>query len=263
MSIITLPKPTHEFTKLDSVEETATIFNKEYRKAFSCDGFKVEIEDFIDQYFQIGILCDNIDEPEGTHIFANLDDDNGVKITINSKHQKLFDSKPEFLKSSIGHELGHFVLGHLKKINKGANNLSLFTNESDEPKVKKPTLHRAYWKYNGLSSEELSALVKAAFQDEKARKILKMLDNKFEPDWMFYQAEHFSMCFLIAKDLLVERIEKENYSFTSWHPVYNLAKAFDVSVTMMSVRLQKLGFLILNENNKPANGTRFTEQKLF
>lgn len=263
MGTITLQKPTNKFTKHDLVEETATVFNKEYRKAFSSDGFKVEIEDFIDQYFEIGILRDNIDEPEGARVFANLDDDNGIKIIINSKHQELFDSKPQFLKSSIGHELGHFVLGHLKKINRGANNLSLFANEDDEPEIKKPTLHRAFWRYNGLSPEDLSALVKAAFQDEKARKILKMLDNKFEPDWMFYQAEHFSMCFLIAKDLLVEKIEKENYSFTSWPPVYNLAKTFDVSVTMMCVRLQKLGFLILNENNKPTNGSKLTEKKLF
>lgn len=260
MDTITLPSPTNKFTKHDLVEETATIFNKEYRKAFSCDGFKVEIEAFIDQYFEISILCDNIDEPEGARIFADLGGDNGARITINAKHQKIFDSNPQFLKSTVGHELGHFVLGHLKKINRGANNLSLF---GDEPEIKKTSLHRASWQYNGLSSEELSTLVKVALQNERARNILKMLDNKFEPDWMFYQAEHFSMCFLISKDLLVEKIEKENYSFTSWSPIYQLAKAFDVSPTMMRVRLQKLEFLILTEGNKVANGRRLTEQKLF
>lgn len=259
MKSINIPSPS-QYVPHSTVEEIATHFNQEYRELFSCDGMCVDVESFADQYFQISFLYDEIDAPEGAKVFARLDDDSGPRITLNTKHQELFTNKPQFLKSTIGHEVGHFALQHFKKLTKGSNNLSLF---GDEPVSPKPYFHRSSWKYNSLSSEDLLFLLKAATQNEKARQLLKSLDDKFEPDWMFYQAEYFSMCLLISKDLLVKKIETENHSFESWHSIYRLAESFDVTPSMMRVRLEKLKFLKLDENNNPCNGPMLTEKKLF
>jgi hypothetical protein len=36
--------------------------------------------------------------------------------------------------------------------------------------------------------------------NEKVRKFLQGFDEHFEEKWMFWQAEHFALCFLIPKD---------------------------------------------------------------
>jgi Zn-dependent peptidase ImmA (M78 family) len=76
------------------------------------------------------------------------------------------------------------------------------------------------------------------------------MQDRFEPEWMFRQAEHFSICLRIPRDYLLEQLE-EGWDFNSWAPVYRLAERFGVSPSMMRVRLEKLGIIEIGADGKP------------
>jgi len=51
----------------------------------------------------------------------------------------------------------------------------------------------------------LNEWCKRAFKgDEEARRKLLRFQDRLEPEWMFWQAEHFAACFLIPRDRLLE-----------------------------------------------------------
>ena len=67
-----------------------------------------------------------------------------------------------------------------------------------------------------------------------------------EPDWMFWQAERFSMCFLIARDRLLQFLN-EGREVSSWLAIRCLAEAFGVSPSMMRTRLVKMGAIVIKD----------------
>ena len=74
-----------------------------------------------------------------------------------------------------------------------------------------------------------------------------------EPDWMFWQAEHFSMCFLIPRDRLFQFLN-EGREVSSWFAIRRLAEDFGVSPSMMRVRLSKLGAVQMSVDGQPILG---------
>lgn len=78
---------------------------------------------------------------------------------------------------------------------------------------------------------------------------------------MFWQAECFARCLLIPNDLLQAALRK-NWNFHSWSSVYDLARAFGVSGTMMGNRLKKIGVIEV-VNGQPRPGTQNQQTSLF
>jgi Zn-dependent peptidase ImmA (M78 family) len=93
-------------------------------------------------------------------------------------------------------------------------------------------------------------LVSKAILSETARQTLEMMGHHFEPEWMFRQAEHFSLCLRIPRDRLLEVLE-EGLSLHGWAPIYRLAERFGVSGTMMKTRLEKLRLIEFGPDGKP------------
>ena len=65
------------------------------------------------------------------------------------------------------------------------------------------------------------------------------------------QAEMFSAALLMPRDLV--RAALPSASWHGWGPVYRLADAFVVSVTAMKIRLEKLGWMHIDEGT-PVSG---------
>lgn len=253
---IEVPKPSR-YVSHETVDEIALEANRAYReKVGDKRGFPVDMDRFID-LLEVSILREDIDEPEGASFFANFCPDDGGLITVNNKHSKLFESRPDVYCACLAHEGGHCILRHSEKIALAENAPMLF----EELEPPRQLFHKSSWYQYGLSRDEVQKqieiskqlkdkLVRAALLSETARQTLAQMQDRFEPEWMFRQAEHFSICLRIPRDYLLEQLE-EGWNFNSWAPIYRLAERFGVSPSMMRVRLEKLGVIDIGADGKP------------
>jgi hypothetical protein len=81
--------------------------------------------------------------------------------------------------------------------------------------------------------------VKNALISPKAYHAINSIHNKFEPEWMFLQAEQFARSVAIPSDRLYEVLEDEPL-FSGWGSITRLAKIFEVVTGTMKTRLVKL-----------------------
>ena len=165
------------------------------------------------------------------------------------RYKELFTARPDLLRSCIAHEIGHCVLRHDTWNRRPQNTEPLFPDFKPEPRY----LHDSSLKPLAFSEQEINQWCKQAFKgDEAARQRLVRLKDRMEPDWMFWQAEHFSMCFLISRDRLLQHLN-DGWEVSSWFAIRRFAERFGVSPSMMRVRLTKLGALTI-EDGKPVLG---------
>jgi hypothetical protein len=247
-----VPEPSR-YIKHSIVEEIATRCNHLYRERRShASGYPVDVEAFADLDLEITIVWDRIEEPEHAAVFARCCPDPEVAdcyiVTLNTRHKELFKERPDILRSCIGHEVAHCVLRNHKWGTAPEGAGTLFDDLAPEPRC----LHDSSWNQYGLTTKEMGELYKRAAIDKEVRQRIAQLSDRMEPDWMFWQAEHFSMCFLIPRDRLFQFLN-EGREVSSWFAIRQLAKDFGVSPSMMRVRLTKLGAIQV-ENGKPKLG---------
>ena len=265
---INVPTPSR-FVKHAVVDDIALACNKLYRERNpEQHGTPLDTDLFVD-LLEISTVWEDIEEPEHAAFFANFSLDNDGLITINERHRDLFEKRPDVYSACLGHEAGHCVLRHWEK-NLPEGTLSLFADSSaQQPRL----FHKSSWFQYGLSHEEVEErkkqekafrdkLVNKALISETARKTLDQMSDRFEPEWMFRQAEHFSLCLRIPKDYLLARLE-EGWEYTSWRGIYRLAERFGVSGSMMKTRLEKLQLVELGPDGKPRACEPLPQRGLF
>lgn len=240
LKIITVPEPS-QYVKHSVIEEIAQECNRVYRTMSKHEcGHPVDVHTFADVHLQISIEWVVIEEPEGTTIFAECSPDpnsaNAFIITINESYRGLFEARPDLLRSSLSHELGHCILRHHLWQAAPEGVLPLFGDLAPQQR----RLHDSSWYQCGISSQELSGLCKRALVDDAARLRLMKATDRLEPDWMFRQAEQFSSCFLIPRDKLMGYLN-DGWDVSQWTPIYQLSERFEVSISMMCTRLRKIG----------------------
>jgi Zn-dependent peptidase ImmA (M78 family) len=124
-----------------------------------------------------------------------------------------------------------------------------------------PFLHRMGWLPWGISEDLLKRAVKVASVDDRVRAILK--PKRFEPDWIYTQAQRFAAAFMIPHIRLRE-LMRENCGFTrlaNWPAVYDLAQQFATSSSMMRYRLEQLGYITV-QGKDITPGVRLRQQPL-
>ena len=256
-----IPKPS-KFVSFEVVDSIALQVNQAYR-AENKNGYPIDGEELID-WLDLSTEWDYFDEPEGVSFFAGLTPERG-SVYLNETHKEFFDERPDVFRICIGHEAGHAILRHLIQLS-GDQQPTLFSQENEDTNL---MLHRSSWYQYGLSKEEVEnrksfeknlkeKLVRQSLVNSEARLELKQLDEKFEPKWMFLQAEHFAKCICIPKDKLAQMLETIPLT-NSWRPIYELAKNFGVSASVMKSRLKQLDVIKI-ENDRPnpiSGGQRF------
>lgn len=242
----------------DTVDRIALEANRAYRtRSDNKNGFPVDMELFVD-LIEVSLVWDAIEEPDGATFFGSFCADDGGLITINERHRELFESRLDVFGACLGHESGHCVLRHWEKALSSASMPSLFGESASAPQL----FHKSAWYQYGLTREEVQkskerernfkeALTKNALISETARQTLAQMENRFEPEWMFRQAEHFSLCLRIPRDALLAQLE-EGWNFNTWAPFYRLAERFGVSASMMRARLEKLGVIEIGSDGRPS-----------
>jgi hypothetical protein len=263
-----VPAPS-QFVSHEVVDEIAAPCNQAYRAQInSRPNYVVDMDRFLD-LLEVSTICEDIEEPEGATLLACYDPDDGGLVTINRKHEDFFKSRPDVYAACLGHEAGHCVLRHLEQP----------VSEDEAPLLiedlppRQRLLHKSTWYQYGLSQSEVrelkerekrlsDRLVRKALVSEMARETLEQMRNRFEPIWMFRQAEHFSLCLRIPRDRLFDMLE-EGWDFTNWGAIYRLAERFRVSGTMMRVRLEKLDLIEVGKDGKPRPKPKPVQAGLF
>lgn len=176
------------------------------------------------------------------HILAQHDPSSGA-IHPNNHYVDFFEEHPHLLASALLHELGHVALRH-GELYADAGLPSL-----PGMQMPSPFLHRTGSLPWGVSEDLLKRAIKVALMDDRVRAILK--PERFEPDWVYSQAQRFAAAFMIPHARLRESL-KENPGFarfTNWHALYDLARHFATSPSMMCYRLEQLGYIIVQDRD--------------
>jgi transcriptional regulator with XRE-family HTH domain/Zn-dependent peptidase ImmA (M78 family) len=251
------------------VEEVATqcvlLYRKKKgeRKTYRIDPSKlVEI-------LKISLKWEAVEEPENAIFFACYTQ-HGTEgeIVVNKKHRKFFETRPDVYRATLGHEIGHCILNH-HNFGSFEGTRSLFP----ELEFSLSSFHKPSWFPYGLSHAEVERLkileskvqeklVKKATVNEKYRDTLRQMNNKFELEWMFRQAEHFSRCLLIPKDRILDLLEG-SWDLSSWATLYRWAEMFEVPTSMMRVRLEKMGVIEIGTDGKPHLTEKAKQKGLF
>lgn len=259
------PSPYHPPELIDQI---ALQINQIFRlKSKNSLEHRLNIDLLLD-WLEISIYSDEFDEPDGAAFFACFDAEDGGIIQLNSKHEALFESRPDIYLNCVGHEIGHAILRHYEhpSINE---DLPLF----GEVNQKTALLHRSSWHQYGITAAEVKnrqsqlkvqrdEWIKKALVNSQAREALKQINEKFEPEWMFRQAEHFAKCLTIPLDHLSQIISNEPLR-AGWASIYRLAEKFGVSATNMKIRLLKLKLIEIGNDGNPVPLNKSIQIALF
>jgi len=99
-----------KYLKNETVEDITAQRIREYEaKVGGTVKLPVPIEEIVEQVLELDFDWDVIEEQPGEQILGGLDVANR-KILINEAHADLFEQKPGLLRSTIGHEAGHWDL---------------------------------------------------------------------------------------------------------------------------------------------------------
>jgi hypothetical protein len=197
--------------------------------------FPVPIEEIVEQVLGLDFDCDVIQEQRGEQILGGLDAVNR-KILINEVHSDLFEAKPGLLRSTIGHEAGHWEL------------------DVDRSKASHPLLpgvdlsSHVVNRQASRSDRLIEVLFTRAISDERAYRLYKQLTDGQDAPEVRSAVDRYQSALLMPKWLIQEAAER--YDFTKWPNLYQLAEEAQVNITNLTVRLQRLGLICLRDGDK-------------
>jgi hypothetical protein len=208
----------------------------------------VPIEEIVEQMLGLDFDWDVIQEQPGEQILGGLDVVNR-KILLNEAHSQLFDEKPGLLRSTIGHEAGHWEL------------------DIDRSKASHPLLPGCdiapciVNRHASKSDHLVEVLFTRAVNDDRAYRLYKQLTDGQDAPEVRSAVDRYQSALLIPKWLIQEAGQR--HDFTKWPDLYRLAEEAQVNITNLTVRLQRLGLIYLRDGDKTIyrNKDEFTGQK--
>jgi len=193
----------------------------------------IPIETVVLQILDLAVAWDELPEDDGIQILGGLSAAQ-KKIVLNEKHRDLFETIQGLMRSTIGHEAGHWEYD----VDKNAIGHPFLLGF--EPKG--AFLQRSSRKYGSLSvfrgDINIIDKTKAAFD----------LLNKYDDPDQARIVNRFAAALSMPKYLLKEAVKSMN--ILSWPGLYKLRNQFDVSITALKVRLEQLGYNYVDENGQ-------------
>lgn len=208
----------------------------------------VPIEEIVEQVLGLDFDWDVIQEQPGEQILGGLDAANR-KILINEAHSDLFESKRGLLRSTIGHEAGHWEL------------------DVDRSKASQPLLPgcdiapNVVSRHASKSDRLVEVLFTRAISDDRAYRLYKQLTDGQDSPEVRSAVDRYQSALLMPRWLIQEA--GQCYDFTKWPNLYRLAEEAQVNITNLTVRLQRLGMIYLRDGDKTIyrSEDEFTGQK--
>jgi hypothetical protein len=195
----------------------------------------VPIEEIVEQVLGLDFDWDVIAEQPGEQILGGLDLANR-KILLNEAHTDLFAEKPGLLRSTIGHEAGHWDL------------------DVDQSKLSQPLLPGfdretpVLYRHATKSDQLIEVLFTKALTDNRAHRVYRQLTDGEDAPEVRSAVDRYQSAILMPKWLIAEAAEA--CDFTQWPDLYRLADRAQVNISNLVVRLQRLGLIVLREGDK-------------
>lgn len=236
------------FVRNDVIEDVTAQRIREYESKVGVTvTLPVPLEQIVEQVLGLHFDWDVIEELPGEQILGGLDATN-KKILLNEKHTDLFEANPGLLRSTIGHEAGHFDV------------------DIDRSRLLHPSLpgfdltpiiaKRHASKSDGL----IEVLLDRAMNDQRAYRAYKKLTAGQDTPEIKSLVDRYQSALLMPKWLMLDALQR--YDFTKWPNLYRLAEEAEVSISNLTVRLRRLGTIYLRDNDKTIyrNEDEFTGQ---
>jgi hypothetical protein len=225
-----------KYLRNEIIEDVTAQRIREYEaKAAVTVKLPVPVEEIVEQVLGLDFDWDVIEEQPGEQILGGLDAVNR-KILLNEAHAKLFEEKPGLLRSTIGHEAGHWEL------------------DVDRAKLSQPMLpgidvaacfvHR----HASKSDRLIEVLFTRAMTDDRAYRAYKKLTQGEDTPEVRSAVDRYQSALLMPKWLIQEAAER--CDFTKWPELYRLAEEAQVNISNLTVRLQRLGLIYLRDGDK-------------
>jgi len=193
----------------------------------------VPVEQIIEQVLNLDFDWDEIEEMPGEQILGGLDAENR-KILINEKHRNLFEEKPGLLRSTIGHEAGHWDLD----IDRGRLLHPQFPGLDFQQQVVK--------RHTKLGN--LAVILKHVMQDDRAYTTFKTLTTGQDAPEVASAVDRYQSSLLMPSWLMKEAAQR--YDLIQWSALYDLAKEAQVNISNLTVRLHRLELIFIPKGSK-------------
>lgn len=225
-----------KYLRNEAIEDVTAQRIREYEaKAGVMVKLPVPVEEIVEQVLGLDFDWDLIEEQPGEQILGGLDAANR-KILLNEAHKDLFDEKPGLLRSTIGHEAGHFDI------------------DVDRSKLLHPTLPGMQMspviakRQAKKSDRVIEVLFTKALTDDRAYRLYRQLTDGEDAPEVRSAVDRYQSALLMPKWLIQEAADR--YDFTRWPVLYGLAEKAQVSISNLTVRLQRLGLIYLRDGDK-------------
>lgn len=238
-----------KFLKNQIVEDVTAQRIRQYESTSGCTvSFPVPIEQIVEQVLGLDFDWDVIDEEPGEQILGGLDAVNR-KILLNEKHAELFENSPGLLRSTIGHEAGHFDID----IDRSKLLHPTFPGVDMTPSLAKRHAQR--------SNQVVEVLLGRAMTDDRAFRLYKKITQGQDSYEAKSAVDRYQSALLMPAWLICNASQR--YDLTKWPDLYQLATEAQVNISNLTVRLQRLGLIYLRDGDKRIykNRDEFTGQK--
>ena len=238
-----------KYLRNEAIEGVTTQRIREYEaKAGVTVKLPVPIEQIVEQVLGLDFDWDVIAEQTGEQILGGLDVANR-KILLNEAHSDLFEQKPGLLRSTIGHEAGHW-------------DIDIDRSKLSQPLLPGLDLAPSLVNRHATKSDRLiEVLFTKAMADDRAYRLYRKLTEGQDAPEVRSAVDRYQSALLMPKWLMLEATER--HDLTSWPALYRLAEAAEVNISNLTVRLQRLGLIYLRDGDKTIYRSKdeFTGQK--
>lgn len=224
------------FLRNNVIEQITEQRLREYEvKTGETISFPVPIENIVEQVLGLDYDWDIIEELPGEQILGGLDAVNR-KVLLNERHVDLFEQNPGLLRSTIGHEAGHFDIDidRSSLLHPSLPGIELSTYVAKRHATK--------------TNSNVEVLFKRASSDEIAWQVYKMITEGQDAPEVKSAVDRYQSAMLMP-EVLIRQAERR-YDFTKWPDLYRLRDEAQVSISNLVVRLQRLSFIYIPEGSK-------------
>jgi len=224
-------QPYRGFMPNEAIEELTARRLREYeRKVGRPVALPVPVEEVIEQALDLCILWDEVEEQAGEMILAGLKRRTRT-VVVNEKHLKLFEEKPGLLRSTLGHEAGHWDIESRPHL----GTKSLFGEDEDAE------ADGMVFRHSTRAGDLIEVLRGLAMSNEQAYRAYRKLTAGQDTPEQKSNVDRYQSCLLMPR-WLIEDLAKR-YDLRSWSSLYRFAEEAQVNISNLTTRLRRLGLI--------------------
>ncbi len=226
-----MTQPYRGFMPNEAIEELTGRRLREYeRKVGRPVALPVPVEEVIEQALDLCILWDEVEEQAGEMVLAGLKRRTRT-VVVNEKHLKLFEEKPGLLRSTLGHEAGHWDIESRPHL----GTKSLF-GEDEEAEA-----DGMVFRHSTRAGDLIEVLRGLALSNEQAYRAYRKLTAGQDTPEQKSNVDRYQSCLLMPRWLIEDAAKR--YDLRSWPSLYRFAEEAQVNISNLTTRLRRLGLI--------------------